>query len=305
MEEIKKEEAPKKKRKLMPWILSGIVVVLAGLTWLFYDLYHYVGTNDATIDGFYVNVSSEVLGRVTKLFVDEGDTIAKDQLICQIDDTILLSQKEEAEANIETLKNKVLFQEIYVKKIEDDYWRGEKAITEHVISAQDFDHLKKDFEMAKALLLVARAELAQAKKELEVILARLKQTVVFSPRNGVIAKRWILSGDVINASQPIFSLYDIRDVWVIANLEETKVAHVKIGDPVDIHVDAYRGHTFHGKVFAILGAAASQFSLIPQDNATGNYTKVEQRIPIKISIESEPSLYLFPGMSVEVKIRVR
>jgi membrane fusion protein (multidrug efflux system) len=94
-------------------------------------------------------------------------------------------------------------------------------------------------------------------------------------------------------------------VWVLANLEETKMKNVKLGDRVEIHVDTYPGRTFHGKVYVVKGAAASQFSLIPQDNATGNYTKVAQRIPLKISIENATdSTYLFPGMSAEVKIKV-
>ena len=87
-----------------------------------------------------------------------------------------------------------------------------------------------------------------------------------------------------------------------------KIQNVKIGDSVEIHVDAYPGYIFQGKVFVIKGSAASKFSLIPQDNATGNYTKVEQRIPIKITIEkprdfpTHKPCYLLPGMSVEVKI---
>ena len=89
---------------------------------------------------------------------------------------------------------------------------------------------------------------------------------------------------------------------------EKKIEKVKIGDPVEISVDAYPNKTFYGKVFTIKSAAASQFSVIPQNNATGNYTKVAQRIPIKITLDSASSdnqLYLFPGMNVEVKIKVQ
>ena len=162
--------------------------------------------------------------------------------------------------------------------------------------------------MAKADLDYALADLEYSIKQLEVINTRLSHTVVVAPMNGMIAKRWVLTGDVMNPGQTMFTMFDLKDVWVLARLEEKKIAKVRIGDPVQIYVDAYPGYTFKGKVFVIKAAAASNFSLIPQDNATGNYTKVEQRIPIKITIErpenfpqNEP-LYLLPGMNVEVKI---
>jgi membrane fusion protein (multidrug efflux system) len=98
-------------------------------------------------------------------------------------------------------------------------------------------------------------------------------------------------------------------VAVTANLEEKKLTHVRLGDPVEIHVDSYPDHHFSGKVFAIKAMAASQVSLLPPDNATGNFTKVEQRVPIKITLEqtgdASDNLNLFPGMSVEVKMRIR
>ena len=110
----------------------------------------------------------------------------------------------------------------------------------------------------------------------------------------------------MHPGQAMFSLYDLTDVWVVANLEETKMERVKIGSSVEVTVDAYPGQVFHGKIFVIKEAAASEFSLIPQDNATGNYTKVAQRIPLKITLNrSEATPYLFPGMSAEVKIKVR
>ncbi len=297
----------KKIKTVLVSAISFIVLaVIGGVLW--YQLYYYVRTNDAIIDGFSVNISSDILGRITTLFVDEGDYVKKGQLLCQIDDTILISQRIESEAQIATLEQEVAFQDIFLKKVADDYYRAEKAFIEHVISAQDFDHAQKDFEMAKKQFLIAKAKLEQARARLGVILAQLEHTLIFSPRDGVIAKRWHLSGDVVNPGLPVFSLYDLKDVWVLANLDENDIEHVKVGDPVAIHVDAYSGRTFHGKVFAVLGAAASQFSLIPQDNATGNYTKVAQRVPVKISISSEEraeDLYLFPGLSVEVKIQVR
>jgi membrane fusion protein (multidrug efflux system) len=100
----------------------------------------------------------------------------------------------------------------------------------------------------------------------------------------------------------------VDNIWVTANLEETKVKKLRGGDPVEITIDAYPGKKFKGSVFVVRASAAGQFSLIPPDNATGNFTKVVQRLPVKIWLEvpkMDPPLYLYPGMSVEVNIQVR
>ena len=131
--------------------------------------------------------------------------------------------------------------------------------------------------------------------------------------DGVVAKRWVLSGDVVSPGQPIFTIYDLKNIWVTADLEETKLAPIHIGDTVSISVDSYPDQKFSGQVFQIGSNTASQFSLIPPSNASGNFTKVTQRVPIKISIkpvvtndqpDPDKSIKLLPGMSVEIKIKV-
>ena len=136
----------------------------------------------------------------------------------------------------------------------------------------------------------------------------LRHTKVYAPRNGAISKRWVVAGDAVQFGQPLFALTDTENIWVTANFEETKVEHVMNGASVEVHVDAYPGKRFKGSVFVVRASAASQFSLIPPDNATGNFTKVVQRVPINILLDlpkTESSLYLYPGMSVEVDIKIR
>jgi membrane fusion protein (multidrug efflux system) len=127
---------------------------------------------------------------------------------------------------------------------------------------------------------------------------------------GVISKRWVLSGDIVQPGQSIFTIYNVKDVWVTANLEETSLSNLRLGDKVEISVDSYPDAKFIGTILRLGSNTASQFSLIPPNNASGNFTKVTQRIPIKISIERTDSnrsqnINLLPGMSVEVKVRVR
>lgn len=271
----------------------------------------YVRTNDALIDGFKVAVSADIMARIIKLHVDEGDFVKEGDLIADLDDSILQSQKTEAKAKIETLEAMVTLEQFHFEKVRNDFERAMKGFEEGVTSAQQLDHAQKNYAMAKTKVEVTKADLELAKTELGVIEAKLLHTKVVAPITGVIVKRWVWEGDVMNIGQAMYSLYDLANVWVVANLEEGKMKHVKLGDPVEISIDAYPGRSFYGKIFVVKGAAASEFSLIPQDNATGNYTKVSQRVPLKISIDGQKwngeanSPYLFPGMSAEVKIRVR
>jgi membrane fusion protein, multidrug efflux system len=296
------------------WIIIGVVSLgaLIGGGAIFFSWWStWVYTNDANIEAFSVNLSSEVLERIVALHVDEGDHVKQNELIAEMQPNILLSKKQEAEAKIVSLEKEVNFQEAHFEKIRNDYERAVLGIRDEIISSQEFDHKQKDYEMAKAGLELAFANLFLARMQLEVIDTELTHYYVYAPMDGYISKRWVLTGDVTQPGQTLFTMYDLKNVWVTANLSEKKLKNVRVGDPVDIHVDAYPGYTFKGKIFVIKGAAASQFSLIPQNNATGNYTKVAQRIPIKITIDppedfphDEP-IYLFPGMSVEVTIRVK
>lgn len=308
------ENTPKPARsKIGLYIVGLVILAMIGipLTYLLYRENNYVWTNDAEIEGFSVDLSPDILARIITLEVDEGDFVSKGQLIAQLDDSILMSQKIEAEANIIQQETEIAYQVAHLEKVRNDFIRAEKGIMEKIISGQEYDHHEKNFKMAEASLNRAESALQLAKTELGVIDAHLLHTLVFAPRSGYIAKRWVLAGDVMNPGQTMFTLYDLENIWVLARLDEKKLQHVRVGDTVDISIDAYPDYTFHGKVFVIKGAAASQFSLLPQNNATGNYTKVSQRIPVKITIERPPNfpkeqpLYLLPGMSAEVNIRVR
>ena len=111
-------------------------------------------------------------------------------------------------------------------------------------------------------------------------------------------------GDVVQPGQPIFALYDLDSVWVTVNLEETNLAAVHINDPVTISVDAYPDVSFRGRILQTGFSTASQFSLIPPNNASGNFTKITQRVPLKISVDPRAGIRLLPGMSAVVRIKV-
>lgn len=131
------------------------------------------------------------------------------------------------------------------------------------------------------------------------------RTNIESPVNGYIAAVWTYPGAVISAGQPIVTVYDISETWVIANIIETDIYHIKPGQEAKVNIDSLGGATLKGHVEGIAAATAGQFSIIPQNNTTANFTKVAQVVPVKITIENPENYILIPGTSAEVKITIR
>lgn len=314
-EESKDKEEVRRPFFKTPWKIvifsCFLVALILSITFVLIKRSRYVWTNDAFIEGFGTDLSSNVTERILKLYVDEGDYVVKGQKVALLQNNVPLAQHKEAEANIESTKQEILVKEAFYLKLKSDYKRAVEGLKDHIISVQDYEHKERDFQRSEAELQLACANYELAKTRLSVIDAKLTHYEILAPQDGVIAKRWVWVGDVVQPGQSLFTMFDLKDVWILANLEEKKLRKVKLGDSVDIHIDAYPGYTFKGKIFTIKGAAASKFTLVPQNNATGNYTKVEQRVPIKISIQkpenfpdNEP-LYLFPGMSAEIFVRIK
>lgn len=297
------------KRSWKPLIagLGVLLLVIVGIAW-FQHSRQYVWTNDAFLDGYQISVSSDVEARIIELYVDEGDLVEMGQLLCQLDESIFNSQKEDAATNVTLLQEMVKLQKIEMEKLRDIYFVARQEFENQIISYIDFDKIEKDYHFAMANFKVAEANLVNGIAKVGVIEELLRHTKVYAPRDGSIAKRWVVAGDVVQIGQPLFGLTDVKNIWVTANLEETKVEHLRPGDRVDIHIDAYPGERFTGSIYVVRASAAGQFSLIPPDNATGNFTKVVQRVPVKILLDvphSRQPLYLYPGMSAEISVKIR
>ena len=290
------------------WLIAIITLVVVAGGYYFYRLSERtVYTNDAQIMGYETIISSDIDPcRLMDLFYDEGDFVKEGALLALLDRSLIEPRYQELRALVLQQEAQISFQEAYLMKIKDDYMRATKGFQDKIISVQGLDHATRNFEMAEASLASAKAALEVAKNQRDYLEEQIAHTELKAPFTGQITKRWQWKGNVMNKGQAIFSLYDLENVWILANLQETDIAPVKMGDEVKIQIDAYPGRTFKGKIFAIQGSSAGQFSLIPPNNATGNYTKVEQRIPIKISIDNkEEKLYFFPGMSAEITILVK
>jgi membrane fusion protein (multidrug efflux system) len=197
-----------------------------------------------------------------------------------------------------------------VERAREDFSRASAQYSDKVVTREQYDHARQALQMAEAQQEVAVSQVNTSRAQLGVVETQLQNMRILTPSTGVVARKWVMPGDIVQPGQPIYTLYDLGNLWITANFEETKLYSVRVGDSVEISVDAHPGVNFRGRVLLIGAAAASQFALIPPNNASGNFTKVTQRVPVKISIEA-PSpgqkperISLLPGMSAEVRIRV-
>jgi len=309
-----KEQPPQKNRKhrkriIIPAILLLVVAAAVFFYWYNY-LRGYVSTDDAMIDSDAMTISSKISGRITALGADEGDSVMAGDLLVSIDDSDLNARAAQARADLAFIRGNVQVARIALDQATDDFYRDSVQFSNNVITRQQYDHAAKALEMARAQQSLALSHVNASQAQLGVIETELANTRIFAAAPGVVARKWVVPSDVVQAGQPIFTLFDLDDVWVTANFEETKLASIHPGDSVEISVDAYSGRKFTGRVELIGAAAASQFSLIPPNNASGNFTKVTQRVPIKIVFTNldrngrDNRVTLLPGMSVAVKIRV-
>ncbi len=211
------------------------------------------------------------------------------------------------------------------KKAAADLPRIRQLAAQKIVPAQQLDAAEAAFTTARANLEAARrqaaaagsqvsasgaavrsadARLAAAEAEVDNARLQLSYAYITAPISGTIAKRNAESGALVQIGQTLMSIVPDSDVWVTANLKETQLTNVRVGDRAEFTVDAYPGHEFQGRVVSLSPATGARFALLPPDNATGNFTKVVQRIPVKIEVDqpTQTTTPLRPGMSVEVTI---
>jgi multidrug resistance efflux pump len=253
----------------------GIASTIGFFIWLF--VFHpYVSTDDARIDADIIRIAN--LGasqRIDKVTVQEGDRVEKGKLLVELDHRI-------AEAQLDRAKARAIM-------TSHDQQRAESLAAQSGMSRQMLDR--------------ARAEAQTASADLRLAEIALENTYLKSPVDGVVVQKIAKKGNILETNQTAITVVDIDHAWVSANIEETEVALVKPGQRVKISVD--EGGSMNGTVTEVRNAAAAQFALMPSDNASGNFIKLVQRIPIKIKLEPHPGRVLRVGQSVVIKIRVR
>ena len=325
---------------LIPLGLVGAFVYY----WLF--LRPYESTDDAFIDGNVIGIAPRVVGQVTQLLVVDNQRVQPGDLLVQIDPRTFQAGLAQAQAalaaaqtRLEQAKTQVLAdaakldQEragIVAAQSEADRATADlkrfESVDNRAIPRSQFDQAvaqvrsdtaaleaaRSRVKAAEAQQAVSQAAIETAKAEVERNQAAVRQaqlelsyTKVVAPTNGFVTHRTVEAGDYVQAGQALLAVV-APDMWVTANFKETQLRRMQPGQPVTIHIDAYPNHTFHGHVDSIQRGSGARFSLLPPENATGNYVKVVQRVPVKILFDGVlgSNLALGPGMSVEPKVRV-
>jgi membrane fusion protein, multidrug efflux system len=332
---MKKRFILKKIRRYTPVTVVILLIAIAGIFW-YKDFTSYISTDDAHVETDNVAVSSKILGRIYRIYAEEGDSVKAGQLLAELDSTDILAQKQQAlagQAQAEATKaqaeakyhfdeESINIAQINLYRAQDDFDRAKTQFAGDVISKEQYDHIKKACETAKAQVASAHAQLQVSKTQVNsagtaiqgahaqtgLVQAQLNNTKLYAPCDGIVAKRWLLPGDITQPGQSIYTINSSTKCWVIVYLEETKMDGIHLGQDVKFNIDAFPKEVFRGKIFSIASGTASQFSLIPASNASGNFTKVTQRIAVKISIDSTEStksvskFQVLNGMSAEVKI---
>jgi len=296
-------------KKLIP--ILGVIATL--LVVFLYSRYldYYVTAEDAMVDGDIVLVSANTQGRIMSLPLNIGDPVTKGMEVARVDITgyhALSGINRMNASDYRNLQSSLKDEEslaIREKQAKDDYTRGVKLHKNGFITQQDLEALKTRLKDLEAQLYRTRRLVMTDRMALSITESHPLNYTVHSPINGQVVERIGQIGQVVSPGQPILSVSDPGVFWVLAKVKETRMGHVKVGQPVDIDIDTYPSRKFHGHVERILPTSAAEVSLLPAENASGTFVKVVQRIPVRIEVDDAKSERLLPGMSAEIKIHIR
>lgn len=294
------------------WIpVLGLLATV--VIFLMYERYNqfYVTTEDSAVDGNIVLISANAAGRVMELPLNQGDPVSKGMELARIDTTgfrslgMINENNQRAYRDLQNAISSEASLEILLSNAQSQYKRGIRLRQGGFITAQDLENLRTAVEEDHVRMIQAKKLVLAERMSLEITEAHPLNYTVHSPVPGQVAERIAQIGEVVSAGQPLLSVVDPTDIWVTAKVKETRMFSVKVGQPVDIDIDTYSGHRFHGHVARILPISAAAVSLLPPENASGTFVKVIQRIPVRIRIDDPGTFSLRPGMSAEVRIHIR
>ena len=314
-----KKNSKRKRLLSMLAIFFAVILFVFLLYWLFIGRF-YETTDDAYVSGNLVQVMPKTSGHVTEINVDETDLVKKGEPLVNLDKAdaeVILKNAESTLAlavrqvnqfyqNVDQLKANVAVQQSNLEKAQEDYKRRLGLVVNKYISREDLQHAKLAVDNTTAALNLAKNQLAaaidlvansdlyhhpqvmQAANALRSAYLAWARTTIFSPEEGYVAKRNVQVGQEVGMNTVLMVIVPINQVWVDANYKESQLRNIRIGQPVEVIADAYgSGVTFHGKVIGLNPGTGSAFDLLPPQNATGNWIKIVQRLPVRISIDPE------------------
>jgi membrane fusion protein (multidrug efflux system) len=304
-----------------------LVLIAGGVRKWIWSRTH-VASDNAQVDGHILPVLPKVGGYVQSIRVEENQAVKLGDTILMLDDKDYAAKLQQADADLAVAlasvssRQRVGQADAAVRQAQAnadrahaDLDRLQPLVDQGVVSRQQLDAAVTTARAADAALAAAQAALlgadarvAAARAARDWAALQLSYTRIIAPTSGVVSKKSVEVGQLVQPGQPLMTVVPLSDVWVTANLKETETTHVIPGDTVQFTVDAYPGCHFGGRVESLSPATGARFSLLPPDNATGNFTKVVQRIPVRIrpvaSIDCQ-GRELRPGMSVTATITTK
>lgn len=340
-------DRPKSPLKLALLIVALVIGTAVGVGYYFRYIAPFESTDNASIEGHVTPIAPQVAGRVKHLLIQDNQEVRQGDVLLEIDPSDYEARLAQARAGLAAAKSQLdqAKAQVAVSQAKEEEARASvtaadaeasraqaelkryQSVESRSVSRSQVDlaetqaratSAQTDVARAKALgaqaqvglskaaLLTAAADIQQSEAALRQAELNLSYTKITAPEDGRVTRRSVEQGAYVQPGQALLAIVP-HQLWVVANFKETQLEHMRAGQPVEIKVDAYPGLKFSGKVESIQSGAGARFSLFPPENATGNYIKVVQRVPVKIVFDTAPDaqLSLGPGISVEPRVRVK
>ncbi|MGY4515970.1 efflux RND transporter periplasmic adaptor subunit [Lysobacter sp. HA18] len=314
--------AKSSKRRRALTILA-LIVVIAGIAWL---LYHFMvgrwheDTDDAYVQGNIVTITPQTIGTVTGITADDGMRVEAGQVLVQLDATDAQVGYEQAVANlantvrqvrglyssVSSSEAEIRSREIAIAKLRADVARRSGLVASGAVSAEELAHARDELASAEAALAASRGNLSRSRAlvdattvqnqpQVQAAAAQVRQAflamqrgAIVAPVTGYIAKRSVQLGQRVQPGQTLMTVIPLEQVWVEANFKETQLAKMRIGQPVELHSDLYgKDVTYTGRLASLGLGTGSAFSLLPAQNASGNWIKIVQRVPVRVEVPAD------------------
>jgi membrane fusion protein (multidrug efflux system) len=291
-----------RKAKLLIAIVAGAAVLVAGFGyWL--HARNFQSTDDAYTTTHVHDISARVAGYVQSVNVDDNQFVKAGQVLAVLDQRDLKVAVDQAKA--QTLQRRADIDQAQANfdRAKLDYDRAVDLYKTRVIAKSEFDSTTAAFKATNAALASARANLAAAEAAQANAELQLSYTTIVAPADGIVAKKTVETGHRIQPGQALMAVVE-PNVWVLGNFKETQLARMRVGQHVDVKIDSVPGHTFSAHIDSLQPGTGSTFALLPPDNATGNFTKIVQRVPVKIVFDDLGSFRdrVVPGLSCLPKV---
>ncbi len=340
---VEAQEAPAKDNRRRKWfVILGAVVLIGLIAWGIHAFF-FAGdveeTDDAYVAGDIVSITAREAGTVIGLHADDTEAVKRGQRLLDLDpataDVAMASAEADLARAVRSIRSdfssldegaaEVAQAEARLASARNDYTRRRAAAVDGAVSGEEVAHAADAVTLARAALGVSRSRLAQSRTTVQgasvsnnpavlAAIAAVRRAAIvqghmriISPVEGVVARRSVQLGQQVAAGTPLMAVVPLNRLWVDANFRETQLRHLRIGQPVTIKTDIYGGKVvYHGKVLGLAAGSGNAFALLPPQNASGNWIKIVQRVPVRIGLDARELTGnpLRIGLSVSATVNV-